>query len=62
MALLPTDMTGILSYLFGSGTLTAAFELPYGRELEREADEVGLTLVARVINVVLVIIFLLIHW
>ncbi|XP_065561992.1 metalloendopeptidase OMA1, mitochondrial-like isoform X2 [Artemia franciscana] len=47
MALLPTDMTGILSYLFGSGTLTAAFELPYGRELEREADEVGLTLVAR---------------
>ncbi|KAK2701601.1 hypothetical protein QYM36_019758, partial [Artemia franciscana] len=38
MALLLTDMEGILSYLFGIGTRTEAFELPYGRELEREAD------------------------
>jgi Zn-dependent protease with chaperone function len=47
-AFLPSDLTAILTQYLADKFLKFVFELPYSRYLEKEADEVGLTLAARV--------------
>lgn len=48
-AFLPTDLTAALCHFFAERLLKLSLELPYSRELEKEADKVGLILTARVI-------------
>ena len=47
-AILPTDMTAILVGFLAHKFLKYTFELPYSRNLEKEADSVGLVLAAKV--------------
>ena len=44
---LPTDLLSFLTYCLGSGTVAVAFELPYSRTLENEADKIGIELAAK---------------
>lgn len=46
-AILPTDLTAALAQLFADRLLKFTFELPYSRDLEREADHVGLMFAAK---------------
>ena len=47
-AILPTDLTAALSQFVADRFLKFLFELPFSRQLEKEADTVGLDLAARV--------------
>lgn len=46
-AILPSDLTAALTQVLADKLLKFTFELPYSRELEKEADHVGLMLAAK---------------
>lgn len=46
-AFLPTDLTAAIGQLVADRLLKFTFELPYSRDLEREADHVGLMFAAK---------------
>ena len=47
-AFLPSDLTALMTQYIADRFLKFIFQLPYSRQLEREADVVGLQLAARV--------------
>ena len=47
-AFLPTDLTAAVMQIVSDKFLKYFFELPYSRQLEKEADTVGLMLTAKV--------------
>ena len=47
-AVLPTDVTALITATLANRFLKYVFELPYSRKLEQEADSVGLVLAAKV--------------
>ena len=47
-AVLPTDLTALITGMLATKFLKYVFELPYSRNLEKEADSVGLVLAAKV--------------
>lgn len=46
-AILPSDYTAFFSESVAEKVLSFAFELPYSRSIEKEADEVGMILAAK---------------
>jgi predicted Zn-dependent protease len=47
-AFLPSDMTALITQYLADKFLHFIFQLPYSRQLEKEADNVGIMLAARV--------------
>lgn len=47
-AILPSDLMSLLGYSIGAGAVNAALRYPYSRQLENEADQVGIHLAAKV--------------
>ena len=47
-AILPTDILSLLGYGVGAGAVNATLRYPYSRQLETEADQVGIQLAAKV--------------
>lgn len=47
-AFLPSDLTALITQYIADRFLKFIFQLPYSRQLEREADVVGIQLAARV--------------
>ncbi len=47
-AFLPSDILSLLGYGVGAGAVNATLRYPYSRNLENEADQVGIHLAAKV--------------
>lgn len=47
-SLLPTDSSSFIAETLAGKLFEYGFELPYSREIEKEADQVGLILAAKV--------------
>ena len=47
-AILPSDLLSLLGYGVGAGAVNATLRYPYSRQLETEADQVGIQLAAKV--------------
>lgn len=47
-AILPSDLLSLLGYSVGAGAVNATFRYPYSRQLENEADVIGIQLAAKV--------------
>lgn len=47
-AILPSDLLSLMGYGIGAGAVNATLRYPYSRQLENEADRIGILLAAKV--------------